>query len=255
MRTEIAFGLFSDGCTALSWKTDTASYLAQNWDWEVAQAANLIQMTIEQPGKPTIKMITEAGVIGKIGLNSAGIGVCLNAIRAHGLDRTRIPCHLGLRLVLESASREDAVRSLEAHGVASACHMLVADGATGGIGLEWSARNLCKVEMNASGQIFHTNHWLLAHEGVTDTNWLPDSEFRVARIQELSARLGGTPDREAVKKMFADEDNFPTSICRATRPDSTVATLFCIVMDLKARRAEVVVGRPVEATETFVLAF
>jgi isopenicillin-N N-acyltransferase-like protein len=34
VRTEIAFGAFNDGCTALSWKSSTASILAQNWDWE-----------------------------------------------------------------------------------------------------------------------------------------------------------------------------------------------------------------------------
>lgn len=32
VRTEIAFGLASDGCTAFSWKTKDASFLAQNWD-------------------------------------------------------------------------------------------------------------------------------------------------------------------------------------------------------------------------------
>jgi len=37
VRTEITFGLFSDGCTALSWKTEDGSYLAQNWDWMEAQ--------------------------------------------------------------------------------------------------------------------------------------------------------------------------------------------------------------------------
>lgn len=33
VRTEIAFGAFSDGCTALSWKGEAGSVLAQNWDW------------------------------------------------------------------------------------------------------------------------------------------------------------------------------------------------------------------------------
>ncbi|KAK6396801.1 hypothetical protein LTR65_008699 [Meristemomyces frigidus] len=121
VRTEIAFGLFSDGCTALSWKTNDASFLAQNWDWMEAQKENLIILTIEQQGKPTIKMVTEAGLIGKIGLNSAGVGVCLNAIRVKGMDPTRIPCHLGLRMVLESNSREEAVQTLEKYGVASSC--------------------------------------------------------------------------------------------------------------------------------------
>ena len=32
VRTEINFGLFSDGCTALSWLQEDLSILAQNWD-------------------------------------------------------------------------------------------------------------------------------------------------------------------------------------------------------------------------------
>lgn len=32
VRTEINFGMFSDGCTALSWQTEKRAYLAQNWD-------------------------------------------------------------------------------------------------------------------------------------------------------------------------------------------------------------------------------
>jgi len=32
VRTEIAFGLFSDGCTSLFWRTPGRIFLAQNWD-------------------------------------------------------------------------------------------------------------------------------------------------------------------------------------------------------------------------------
>jgi isopenicillin-N N-acyltransferase-like protein len=32
VRTEINFGLFSDGCTALSWHTEKRAWLGQNWD-------------------------------------------------------------------------------------------------------------------------------------------------------------------------------------------------------------------------------
>ncbi|KAJ8112922.1 hypothetical protein OPT61_g4827 [Boeremia exigua] len=64
VRTEINFGLFSDGCTALGWRTQNASWLAQNWD----------------PGKPTLVQVTEAGILGKIGFNSAGVGALFNAI-------------------------------------------------------------------------------------------------------------------------------------------------------------------------------
>jgi isopenicillin-N N-acyltransferase-like protein len=32
VRSEIAFGIMSDGCTTFSLQTPTASFLAQNWD-------------------------------------------------------------------------------------------------------------------------------------------------------------------------------------------------------------------------------
>jgi isopenicillin-N N-acyltransferase-like protein len=32
VRTEINFGLFSDGCTALAWHTGDHAWLGQNWD-------------------------------------------------------------------------------------------------------------------------------------------------------------------------------------------------------------------------------
>lgn len=256
VRTEIAFGLFSDGCTALAWRRGDggASWLAQNWDWSPRQQENLILLTMERAGKPTIKIVTEAGIIGKIGLNSAGVGVCLNAIRAKGMDATRLPCHLGLRVVLESNSRQEAVSELEKWGIASACHMLVAD-ETGGIGLEWSAVGLQKLLPDARQRIFHTNHYLREHIGVKDLNWLEDSHFRVARIQELSDHIHGEPDRDSVWGLLKDEMNWPGSICRSAQDGSTSATLFTIVMDLKARKADVTLGRPLEPVEQFQLEF
>ena len=219
------------------------------------QAQNLIQLTIAQPSKPTIKMITEAGLIGKIGLNSAGVGVCLNAIKAKGMDPGRIPCHLGLRMVLESSSRAEAVERLAAHGVASSCHMLVAD-ATGGVGLEWSSRDLRKIGWNASKQVFHTNHYLATHdEGVVDTVWLKDSLIRVVRVEELCDRLGESPSHSEIEDIFKDEKGLPTSICRNERDGSATGTLFNIVMYLERKRATVTVGRPVDPEEQFELSF
>ncbi|KAK5702159.1 hypothetical protein LTR17_022586 [Elasticomyces elasticus] len=254
VRTEITFGLFSDGCTALAWRTEDASFLAQNWDWMQAQKENLVILTIEQQDKPTIKMVTEAGLIGKIGLNSAGVGVCLNAIKVKGMDPTRLPCHLGLRMVLESHSREEAVSKLEKYGISSSCHMLVAD-ASGSIGLEWSFVELQKLKMNGNEQIFHSNHYLGKHMGVEDTNWLGDSNFRVARIEELCNTLDGSPTTQSLFELFKDETNYPGSICRAQVGSSGTASLFNIIMDLKRRVATVTLGRPVSPEEVVQLAF
>ena len=250
VRTEIAFGMFSDACTALSWKEGNTSFLAQNWDWRQEQKENLIRLCIKGKDKPDIEMITEAGIIGKIGLNSAGVGVCLNAIRARGVDFEKLPCHLALRRCLDSTSREEAVRALQHTGVASSCHILVAD-PHGGSGLECSSADVVVLPMSSKGLIIHTNHYIKDHPGVEENVQLKDSYARLTRIHELTR--SATVDLESIKRMLEDEDGFPTAINRQRTDDSTMATLFSIVMDLDERCADVRMGRPSAAVDTLKL--
>ncbi|KAL4905065.1 hypothetical protein BDW74DRAFT_185188 [Aspergillus multicolor] len=259
VRTEIVFGVFSDGCTSLYYHDSDGrtgnAFLGQNWDWETEQSPNLIQLTLIQKDTPTIKMITEAGLIGKIGLNSSGVGVCFNAIRAKGLDKTRIPVHLGLRLALESRSVQEAVETLEGIGMASSAHMLIGD-ASDAIGLEFTSSTFARIPVNESGFIAHSNHMLLSHAGINEPAWLADSAVRVATMSENIEKLGGKLGWESFSELFKDEKGFPCSINRATSASSQIATLFNIVMDLGRRRAVVVMGRPSdESAERVVLEF
>jgi len=120
VRTEIAYGMSKDGCLTLFWRNEHFTFLARNWDWQEEQQENLINLNIRQESKPSISIITEEGIIGKIGLNSSSVGVCLNAIRAFGVDFERLPCHLALRCCLESEDVVQAVAALQKTGVASA---------------------------------------------------------------------------------------------------------------------------------------
>lgn len=194
-------------------------------------------------------MITEAGIIGKIGLNSAGVGVTLNAIRVPGMDNRRLPCHLALRMVLDSASRAEAVSRLERYGVAASCHFLVAD-ADGSVGLEWSASDLQRIEMDQQGRVLHTNHFLVKHPGVEDIMFLKDSPTRFERARELCDDIS-KPSFASLAKVFRDENNLPAAICR----QGEIASLFNIVMDLGNKTAKVVIGRPTEAEEELELRF
>ena len=220
------------------------------------QKQNLIILHISQAGKPDIKMVTEAGLIGKIGINSSGVGVCLNAIRAQGVDITRLPTHLGLRMVLESESREDAVQKLERYGVASSCHMLIGD-RSGSVGLECSSLDFKKLDMDSAGRVCHANHYLVDHPGVEDTVWLKDSLFRTERIKELCKLYSPeAPTFEGIKGLYRDEMNFPVSINRLfSEGASTSETLFNIVMELKERKAEITLGRPSSPEDFVALTF
>ena len=252
VRTEIAYGMFSDGCTTLSWKSDKFSALAQNWDWQSEQAENLVHLRIRQDPKPSIDMISEAGIIGKIGLNSAGVGVCLNAIRARGVDFDRLPVHLALRACLDSSSRTVAVTALEKSGVASSCHILVAD-AGGGIGLECSYKDVIELKMSDRGIVTHTNHFVEKHPGVEERIFWSDSLTRLRRINHLIQAYDDSPSIEAVSMMLNDEHDFPVSICRAQTEKSTSATLFSVTMRLDERKAIVINGRPIDGGERLLL--
>lgn len=244
----------SDGCTSFAWHSSTGSFLAQNWDWMEQQRENLVLLTIQQPAKPAIKMVTEAGIIGKIGMNSAGVGVCLNAIRVGGVGIARIPCHLGLRLALDCTTRDEAVEHLTSYGVASACHMLVAD-ETGSVGLEWSSTDLQTLNMNDQGQIFHSNHYIVEHPELDVEPWLADSDFRLDRVERLCNDVPKPPAIDDLLGVLEDEKNYPAAICRAVDGSAGIATLFSILMDLKSKRSVVRLGRPSAPEEVIHLSF
>ncbi|KAK7745772.1 hypothetical protein SLS53_002489 [Cytospora paraplurivora] len=272
VRTEITFGLFadpedvdsqatddipSDGCTALGFVDDSESWIAQTWDWQPAQGPNLIVCHISQYGTevPDISMVTEAGIIGKIGFNSAGVGTCLNAIRARGVDRTKLPVHFALRTVLESSSRKEAIGKLVALGVAGSGHILVGDG-SGASGLECTVLGIKEIVME-NKRVYHTNHLILHHPQVEELPMWTDSTARLARIQELAnvAIKASGQNLETVIDMFKDEQGYPSSINRKKEGESGSQTLFTIIMNLSKKRAFIRFGRPSENGEEVHLAF
>jgi len=252
LRMEIMFGLFNDGCTSLGWKTADKSIIAQNWDWMTEQRDNVIILNVAQPGKPRFSIGVEAGIIGKIGLNSAGIGLVANGIRAKGVDYTRTPVHICMRLILESTTRAAAIAAVEKYGCAVSTHIMVGD-RTGAVSLECTTRDIVKLQMDPKGRIFHTNHLLGNHPGVTDTMWLKDSVPRVKRLKELADQLGSNPSETQIADLFKDDQNYPHGICRVQCAQCDGETLYNVVMDLDKRTAVFKLGRPSEPREILTL--
>ncbi|KAF9886551.1 hypothetical protein FE257_011323 [Aspergillus nanangensis] len=237
VRSEIVFGRFSDGCTSLYCQGKEYAYMGQNWDWLEDQKANLIQLTIHQANLPAIHMVTEAGIIGKIGYNSSGVGVCFNAIRAKGVDKNRLPAHLGLRLALESTSAEAAAKSLEDIGMASSAYILMGDAATA-IGLEFTSTTFARLPVNDHGFVAHSNHMRLHHRDIYEPKWLEDSPVRI-KTMEHNVLQAGELSWDVFGELFEDESNYPCSISRAAEGASDIATLFNIAVDLKRKTAVV----------------
>jgi isopenicillin-N N-acyltransferase-like protein len=211
------------------------------------QKQNLIITKITQANKPSIVQVTEAGIIGKIGFNSNGVGTLLNAIKVHGVDATRLPVHFGLRMALESNSVQDAVTKLESYGMAASAHILLADPSTS-LGLEFTKLTFAHCVPDSKGRVIHANHLLQEHPGEMDTVWLKDSLTRVCTMAENVGKVEKV-GWEEFSRLFEDEQNSPGAICRTQTKETGSATLFNIVMDLKAKKAVVRLGRPTEVEE------
>ena len=73
-RTEVMAGVGPTECSVVG----AGGLLAQNWDWH-PESATVIQIVEHDQG--WFVTLTEAGILAKIGLNDAGLGVCLNLLR------------------------------------------------------------------------------------------------------------------------------------------------------------------------------
>lgn len=261
-RSEIALTgnrTFSDGCTAIAVTPPHSkdTIIGQNWDWKQSQSKSLLLLEIEQEGKPSIKMITEGGIIGKIGFNSAGIGVCLNALMT---DRksAQIPIHLGLRSVLNSNSLHEAISKIKHGQMASTANFLIAsfegEGRSMAANIEVSPFGI-DMFAGIDGTVVHTNH-ICSHEikkHLKETNEFifEDSMIRKNRAEylvHLNTRAGAEINEEHFKEWFTDKYNYPNSINHHANPNAPehrqMETVFSIIMNLTKQTMQLCIGKP-----------
>ena len=247
-----------DGCSAIAYKDPETGkqLLCQNWDWYENQLDNVVVLDITHLDGRRVITITEAGIVGKVGFNGDCVGVTLNAIATEGvsIDFNMLPVHFGLRyIVLESPNAGEAINRMMRIGVASSVHFLIAD-AISAHGVEFSPLGSGIIHPDERGFVLHTNHWLSQPELVTASNWLPDTGFRLKRLQILKSNIHSQED---LWEVMADEENAPASICRGGAMGSgspkDLVTLFGVVMDLESGVAELVHGRPTRGKPRMLL--
>ncbi|MGP4081757.1 C45 family autoproteolytic acyltransferase/hydrolase [Pseudalkalibacillus sp. R45] len=249
---------FSDGCTAIGITPPLSNnaILSQNWDWKAAQIKSLLLLDIEQEGKPSIQMVTEGGIIGKIGYNSAGMGVCLNALLTNRKSE-QVPIHLGLRSVLNSSSLHEAVSKIKDGQMASTANFMIGsdqgDGRAMVANYEVSPYGIDMMTTN-EGKVVHTNHILSDKilENVEDRNEFKfdDSLIRKNRAEQLihsKVHLNQTIDTETFKIWLSDEFNKPNSINHYENERAPehrrMETVFSIIMNLSNHSMELCVGK------------
>jgi isopenicillin-N N-acyltransferase like protein len=228
-RTELLAGAL-DECSVIG----GGAVLAQNWDWHPDLAPSTL-VWIVHAGEHWFATLTEAGMLAKIGLNDAGLGVCLNLLRTSadgGLDG--VPIHILLRRVLASCRTVDEAVALltEARVTASSAVTVATPGAVACVELSPGGANVL-----ATG--VHTNHFLEPPRAGRDVG-VEESLSTVARL-DVVRRL---PLERALR-------SHQGPVCRHLVPaepwEERTVTLASVIMDLAAPALRVAVGQPCTA--------
>jgi len=239
-----------DGCTSVGVVPPYGKYtfIAQNWDWTLAQAKSLVMLTIEQKYKPTIYMTTEAGIIGKIGANSNGVAVGLNAIRA-ALSSYGMPLHLALREVLNSETVEDALEFVKTTEIGSCANFV--------IGGKFTVYNCeispMKVEVKkAEDVVYHSNH--LCAENLISTigkeKLAPpvDSFTRLERMKILTSSVNVPVTKDIIFEWLSNDEDTEHPINRVPKENinefTDMVTVFSVIMNLTTGQYDLYEGQP-----------
>ncbi|MCP3982806.1 MAG: hypothetical protein GY723_00365 [bacterium] len=237
-----ASGLASVGeCTAAYFPE--SGLLGQNWDWIDTLEKLMVLVEIQREDGHRILQLTEPGILGKIGFNSAGVGVCLNILSGHA-SPPAVPVHILLRAVLDASSLVDAHSAIKDAGFGTCSHLLIADDRGESLSLELYADESVQVD-HAKHLPRHTNHYIGVPRDQRGDPLLPNSKIRLARADELLANPAEqTQDR--MKTILLDQQDGSNAICAGWKDlgPLRLGTLCSIVMDLREREMHITSGHP-----------
>lgn len=269
-RSEIALAGNTDGCTSLGIVSPSNHnlYMAQTWDWRPSQKRSLLTLNIETE-KSDIVMVTEAGILGKIGMNNHGMGVCLNALKVNERQHT-LPIHVTLRKILNSDNIDEALEIINNKEVASAANILIGQDDSKSIrkivNNEITVMHIDSEEINETGHVYHTNHIRspeILESLESDHDSQENSYKRLEKIDDLisdSINNDQNINHDEIKRWLSNHDNSSHSICRHDHCTSKLnytdtVTAFGISMNLSQKNLRVMEGTPCSPTDTYYYKF
>ena len=172
-------------CTTLAFRKQRL--IGQNWDWDHEVEELAVILDIEKEDGHRIITMTEPGMIGKIGMNNCGLGVCLNFMSIEDYRPYGIPLHVILRTILDSKTMEEALSLIEPHLMGKVGNILMADGTGRMEDIEIGGDEFHSIPVE---DLFaHTNHFLTKVD--YDLQLFPNTLGRFRRAKEL---LANAPD-------------------------------------------------------------
>jgi isopenicillin-N N-acyltransferase like protein len=250
----------SDGCTAFvalpEATPDGHLRIGENWDW--IPGVQGLMLRVEREDGLRILCFTEAGIAGgKIGLNSAGIGLAINGLVSNqdAWDRLKTPFHVRTWRILNSRTLSEAVDGLLAEERSCSANFLIAhlgaDGSARAVDVETSPTGAARVEVKG-GVLAHANHFF--DPAALDV-WQPIDDrsstyLRCDRMQALLEQHHGHLSTEKLTELLQDHEGHPLSVCTHPSPmwseDEAYNTVLGVVMDVTTGELLAAPGNPCE---------
>ncbi|GAB3228102.1 C45 family autoproteolytic acyltransferase/hydolase [Glycomyces halotolerans] len=228
--------------------------IGQNWDWFTGVEGALLQW---RSGDTTVLAFTEAGVAGaKIGLNSAGVGLCVNGLGASADDwkLDSVPFHLRTWRILQSPNLRQAVGHAVAPRPACSANFFVGSAAEGVATVETSPVGSRVIYQTGDEPLVHANHFRDPEALGVHQSWLESgriSTFHRCDRMEALLHKQAPVSVERLHAAMRDHDGGPLAICRhpvETDPvELRTHTALAVRLELDARRFDYTWGPPCES--------
>jgi isopenicillin-N N-acyltransferase like protein len=234
-----------------------ATLLGQNWDWLLHSAQTLIVLEARPDDGPAFVTVVEAGLLAKVGLNAAGLGLVTNALVTDAdTGAPGLPYHVLLRAILDCATVTEALGVLQAGTRSSSANYLIAHASGAALDVEAAPGDFTCLypQFPDHGLLLHTNHFLSPRLHPVDVSlWaMPSSAVRLQRFRAgATGCAAGSATPDDFRALLADHADYPHSICSHPDPHDHPleqgATIASVLMDLTARRLWLAPGNPCQA--------
>jgi isopenicillin-N N-acyltransferase-like protein len=264
LRTEILFGLKklqeAEGCTSFCALPDITrlgnTILGQNWDYKPFASETMFLLQINQEKAPDILTIVEAGQLTRMGMNSAGLGVCNNYIEceADGMNMEKgIPTTLIRRRALSQEKYYAMLGTITHTPRSFSGNYLVATAEGEGDATDIEATpETAYFLFPKDGLIVHSNHIKGAGPGYVGALRLgvENSLYRDRRLEQLLRKSAWKLDPKEIMEALKDHFGYPLSVCRHPEEEKPWfeqwRTNASVIMDLTAKVMWVAAGPPCE---------
>lgn len=234
-----------NGCSAVSFKSDTGAIVSQNWDAPVYRQTELALFIHFTAAGFELATIGSIGGLGWVGINRHGLALVNNDLILDGY-RDGVPSQVVRRIMLKMPDVRFA-----GEAILNIPHM-------GGRSYQLGDRagNVGAIEVSATSGVhffpastvhLHTNNALLPATQ-SEESWealkavYPSSASRLIALENGFARE--SKDVQGIKRILCDETGAPNAVCKTASADEPTETAFSVIMDCSRGEIHFASGKP-----------